>query len=95
MKAAALLNMPSMSVTLETSQPEMSALNFGAFQNMPAMSVTPETFQPERSPLKEVAPLRPSMPVTLETFQPERSPLKAVAPSSILAMLVTPRDVPA
>ena len=49
---AALLNMLSMLVTLDTSHLEMSPLNDDTDQNMPAMSVTLDTSHLEMSPLK-------------------------------------------
>ena len=60
--------MSVMSVTEETSQPEMSWLKEVASRNMLFMSVTEETSQPEMSPkLKEAAQW--NMPCMLVTFE--------------------------
>ena len=55
LKAVAPRNMLSMSVTAETSHPEMSWLKEEAPRNMLPMSVTAKTSQVEMSPLKEEA----------------------------------------
>ena len=47
-------NISLMSVTAETSQPEMSWLKASVLANMEFMSVTFETFQPEILPLNVV-----------------------------------------
>ena len=82
--------MYSMSVTLDTSQFEMSVLKYAAVSNMPPMSVTLDTSQFEMSVLKERALMNISlMSVTCDTSHFEMSPLKERAFLNIAFMSVT------
>ena len=90
LKDAALENMPDISVTLETSQFEMSPLNACARKNMEDMSSTLDTSHFEMSPLKDVEPRNMALIlVTLDTSHFEMSPSKRSAPISMALISVT------
>ena len=79
-----------MSVTLDTSQFEMSPLNENAAKNMPSMSVTLDTSHLEMSPLNDDAAVNMlAMFVILDTSHFEMSPLNDDADPNVPRMLVT------
>jgi hypothetical protein len=90
LKTALESNMPTIVVTLETSQLEMSVLKAVLDANMYCILITLETSQLEMSVLKAVLELNMLfILITLETFQLEMSELKAVLELNMLSIVST------
>ena len=88
-KDDAAINIPPISVTLDTSHLEMSPLNDDAEANMPSMLVTLATSHLEMSPLNNDAEANmPAMVVTLDTSHLEMSPWNDDAEANMSSIFV-------